>query len=388
MFKKILITCLLCLMTAGAVDSAGTQPIKIGALFAESGKVADVGTASRLVAEMTLKEINAGGGILGRTVEMVVYDTESDPNVALRMARQLVEKDGVLAIIGPTSTGSGMAIKKYTEENEIPVIMTVGGDPVIAGGKFGPYAWTFKVPQRSSTAVRKIYENLQAKGVSTVALLTASDGFGQDGLRHLEALADEFGITVAAKETMDPQAMDFSAQAFKLSMAGPQAVIIWTMGPSGAVATKNFANLPGDKPLLVQCHGIPGPKFLELAGSAAEGVIMPGTKIMAPDYLADDDPQKSVILKFIEDYTAQGYGEKFPLNTHSGYAFDAVTLLKAGLEKAGAAERTALRDALETLQGVVGVSGVFSLTPEDHNGLGTDSMIMLEVQDGQYRLAE
>lgn len=388
MFKKILITCLLCLVSSGTVDSADTQPLKIGALFAESGKVAYVGTASRLVAEMALKEVNANGGILGRSVEMVVYDTESDPNVALRMARQLVEKDGVLAIIGPTSTGSGMAIKKYTEENEIPVIMTVGGDPVIAGGKFGPYAWTFKVPQRSSTAVRKIYEHLQAKGVSSVGLLTASDGFGQDGLRHLEALSAEYGITVSAAETMDPQAMDFSAQAFKLSMAEPQAVIIWTIGPAGAVATKNFSNLPGEKPLLVQCHGQPGPKFLELAGAAAEGVIMPGTKIMAPDFLADDDPQKPVIKKFIEDYTAQGYDDEFPLNTHSGYASDAMTLLKAGLEKAGTFERPALRDGLETLQGVVGVSGIFSLSSEDHNGLDTDSMIMLEVEGGAYRPAE
>ncbi|MFW5733921.1 MAG: ABC transporter substrate-binding protein [Oceanidesulfovibrio sp.] len=388
MFKTILITCLLCLTTAGAVDSADTSPIKVGGLFAESGKVAFVGTASRLVAEMTLKDINDNGGILGRTVEMVVYDTESDPNVALRMARQLVEKDEVLAIIGPTSTGSGMAIKKYTEENEIPVIMTVGGDPVIAGGKFGPYTWTFKVPQRSSIATRKIYEHLQSKGVSKVGLLTASDGFGQDGLRHLKALAGEYGITVSAEETMDPQAMDFSAQAFKISMAEPQAVIIWTIGPAGAVATKNFANLPGDKPLLVQCHGQPGPKFLELAGIASEGVIMPGTKIMAPDHLADDDPQKPVIKQFIADYTEQGYDDEFPLNTHSGYASDAMTLLKAGLEKAGAAERPALRNALETLQGVVGISGVFSLSPEDHNGLDTDSMIMLEVMDGAYRPAE
>ncbi|QJT10195.1 ABC transporter substrate-binding protein [Oceanidesulfovibrio marinus] len=388
LFKKILITCMLCLLTAGTVDSADIQPIKIGGLFAESGKVAFVGTASRLVAEMTLKEINDNGGILGRPVKMVVYDTESDPNVALRMARELVEKDDVLAIIGPTSTGSGMAIKKYTEEQGIPTIMTVGGDPVIAGGKFGPYTWTFKVPQRSSVAVRKIYQYLQSKGVSSVALLTATDGFGQDGLRHLKSLAGEYGMTVTAEETMDPQAMDFSAQAFKLSMAQPQAVIIWTIGPAGAVATKNFSNLPGEKPLLVQCHGQPGPKFLELAGQAAEGVVMPGTKIMAPGYLADDDPQKPVILKFIDDYTAQGYDKEFPLNTHSGYAFDAITLLKAGLEKAGTPERAALRDSLEQLQGVVGVSGVFSLTPEDHNGLGTDSMMVLEVKDGAYRPAE
>lgn len=373
---------LLCSFSAQAAD-----PIKIGGLFADSGKVAFVGTASKLVAQMAVDEINAAGGVLGRPLELVLRDTESNPNLALRGARELVEKEGALAIIGPTSTGSGMAMKKYIEENEIPTLMTVGGDPVIAGGKFGPYHWTYKVPQRSSVAVKKIYGYLKAKGLTKVALLTAKDGFGQDGSRHLNGLAPEFGLSVVAEESMDPGDTDFSAQAFKLSVAGPQAVIVWTIGPAGAVAAKNFANLPGDKPLLVQCHGQPGPKYVELAGGAAEGSVMPGTKLMAAAQLADTDPQKPVILGFIEGYTARGFEKDFPINTHSGYAYDALLLLKAGLEKAGKADRAALRDALAQLSGVVGVSGVFSTTEEDHNGLDTDSMLMLEVKDGAYTIA-
>ncbi len=382
---------LACVLTWHDADRAhAAEPIKIGGLFAESGKVAFVGTASRLVAQMTVDAINAEGGVLGRPLELVVYDTESDPNVALRMARQLVEKDGVLAIIGPTSTGSGMAMKKYVEEEGIPTIMTVGGDPVIAGGKFGPFHWTFKTPQRSSTAVRKIYGHLRDAGLTNIALLTATDGFGQDGLRHLQGLAEEHGLAIVAEETMDPAAMDFSAQAFKLSMAKPQAVIVWTIGPAGAVASKNFAELPLDpaaQPLVVQCHGQPGPKYVELAGAAAEGDLMPGTKIMAAEQLPDDDPQKPIVQAFIADYTAAGHDEEFPLNTHSGYAYDALLLLTEGLKAAGVAERGPLRDAIEQLDGVVGVSGVFTLSPEDHNGLDVDSMVMLTIKDGAYVLA-
>jgi branched-chain amino acid transport system substrate-binding protein len=386
--KKLLLA-LAALFLLSSPPALAAEPIVIGGLFADSGKVAFVGTASRLVAEMAVKRINEAGGVLGRPLEMVVYDTESDPNIALRMARQLVEKDKVLAIVGPTATGSGMAVKKYTEEQQIPAVMTVGGDVVIAGGKFGPYKWTFKVPQRSSIAVKKIYAHLRDQGISTIALLTAKDGFGQDGRRHLQSLAGEYGLNVVAEETMDPSETDFSAQAFKLAVAEPQAVVVWTIGPAGAVVAKNFANLPGDqKPLLVQCHGQPGPKYVELAGAAAEGTLMPGTKLMAADELPDSDPQKPVILDFIEQYTALGYHEQFPINTHSGYADDAMRLLKAGLEKAGVAERDALRQALEQLDQVVGVSGVFDPTPEDHNGLDTDSMVMLVVKNGQYTMAD
>lgn len=360
------------------------DPILIGGVFAESGPAAEIGAATRLVAEMALARINEKGGILGRPVKLVTYDTQSSPEVALRMVRQLVESDNVLAVIGPTSTGEGMAVKKYTEERQVPAIMTVGGDAIVAGGKYGPFFWTFKVPQRTAIAVDKIFGHLKAKGLTKVALLTAKDPFGQDGLDALKALAPKYGVEIIAEENLDAKGADFSAEAFKLVMAKPQAVVIWTIGPAAAIAAKNFASLPGDKPVLVESHGIAGPNFLKLAGDAAEGVVMPATKLMIADELAASDPQKPVIARFVADYEAAGLQAKFPMNTHSGYAYDALLLLDAGLHKAGKADRQALRDALENLKNVVGVSGVFNVTPQDHNGLATDSLVMVKVKGGKF----
>src|SRR5512142_2858285 len=98
LFLVLAFVCLSC--SAFAAD-----PILIGGIFAESGPTAEIGTATRLVAEMTLKQINDKGGVLGRPLKLIAYDTQSTPEVALRMARQLVESDKVLALIGPTSTG-------------------------------------------------------------------------------------------------------------------------------------------------------------------------------------------------------------------------------------------------------------------------------------------
>lgn len=386
---KILILLAALLLPAAAFAAAAPEgdPIVIGGLFAQSGPAAVVGTPSKLVAEMTVAQLNATGGILGRPVKLISYDTESSPDVALRQARQLVEGDKVLAIIGPTSTGEGLAVKKYTEEKKVPAIMTVGGDAIIAGGKFGPFDWTFKAPQRTATAVDKIYEYLKGKNISKIAVMSSKDAFGQDGLAELKANAGKFGVEILAEESFDPKGTDFSAQAFKLQAAKPQAVVVWTIGPAGAIAAKNFAALPGERPLLVQSHGQPGPSYLELAGEAAGGTIMPGTKLMAPESLPDEDPQKIVIESFIKAYKDAGIQEKFPLNTHSGYAYDALALLRAGLEKAGKADPEALRAALEKLQNVVGVSGVYTTSSQDHNGLHGDSMIMLIVDSGRYKLA-
>jgi branched-chain amino acid transport system substrate-binding protein len=387
MAKILLLAALLFCFAQNALAEPAGEPIVIGGLFAQSGPAAVVGTPSKLVAEMTVKQLNDMGGVLGRPLKLISYDTESSPDVALRHARQLVEGDHVLAIIGPTSTGEGLAVKKYTEEKHVPVIMTVGGDAVIAGGKFGPFDWTFKAPQRTATAVAKIYEYLKGKNISKIAVMSSKDAFGQDGLAELKDNAAKFGIEIIAEETFDPKGTDFSAQAFKLQAAKPQAAVVWTIGPAGAIAAKNFAALPGDRPLLVQCHGQPGPSYLELAGEAAGGTIMPGTKLMAPESLPDEDPQKLVIEAFIKAYKDNGIQAKFPLNTHSGYAYDALTLLRAGLEKAGKAEPEALRDALAKLQNVVGVSGVYNTSSQDHNGLGQDSLIMLIVDTGRFKLA-
>ena len=111
------------------------DPIKIGAFFALSGPAATIGTPTKLVAQMVVDKINKEGGINKRPLELAIGDTESDPTKALMEAKRLVEKDKVVALIGPTRTDEGMAVKPYIEDTaHIPIIMTIGGDPVISGG--------------------------------------------------------------------------------------------------------------------------------------------------------------------------------------------------------------------------------------------------------------
>ena len=135
---------------------------------------------------------------------------------------------------------------------------------------------------------------------------------------------------------------------------------------------------------LVQCHGLPGPKYIELAGAAAEENIMPSTKLMAADQLPESDPQKPVILRFIHLYTdVYHYDKDFPINTHSGYAWDAIYIVANAMKKVGT-NPDKLRAAIEETKGYVGVSGVYNITPKDHNGLGTDSMIIVKIKNGKW----
>lgn len=370
----------------GGRAALAEEPVKIGAFFALSGPAATIGTPTKLVAQMVVDKINKEGGINKRPVELVVGDTESDPTKALLEAKRLIEKEKVTTLIGPTRTDEGMSVKGYIEDTaHIPIVMTIGGDPVIAGGKFGPFTWTFKTPQRTSVAVQKTYDYLRSQKITKIGLLTASDGFGKDGAVALEKLAPEFGMDAVAREVFAVTDTDMTPQLLKIKQSGAQAVICWTIGPAGARVAKNVKQLALGIPL-VQCHGQPDPKYIELAGDAAEGSIMPSTKLMVVDQLSDADPQKAVIKEFIDLYkNVYKFDQQYPINTHSGYAWDAIYMAANAMRQAGA-EPGALRDAIEKTRGYVGVSGVFNLTPEDHNGLGTDSLVMVKVENGKWVL--
>jgi len=366
--------------------SIAAEEIRLGAFFDLSGPASNIGTPTKLVAEMAVAEINKAGGVAGRPLKLVIGDTEGNPAKAATLAKKFIYQDKVAAIIGPTRTGTGMTVKPIVEKAGIPTFMTVGGDPIIMGGKYGSFEYVFKSPQRSETAVKRLFTYLRDKKLERVALLYAADSFGKDGAEWMEKLAPEFGITFAARESFGPQDTDMTPQLTRLRNDAPQAVICWTIGPAGAIVAKNRHQLGIELPLF-QCHGLPDPKYIELAGAASEGDRMPSTKLLVAAQLPDSDPQKKTILNFIHLYDeVYDFDRQFPINTHSGYAWDAVTIVAEAIRKAGT-EPKALRQAIENTKDFVGVSGIYNLTPEDHNGLDIDSMVMVEVRDGGFVLA-
>lgn len=387
MNRLVVVALALMLVLAGG-SAAAQEPIKIGAFFDLSGPAAFIGTPTKLVADMVVDKINKEGGVNGKTIELIIGDTEGDPAKAVNIAKKFIYKDKVAAIIGPTRTGTGMAVKKIIQDGQVPAFMTVGGDPVIMGGeKLGPFDWIFKSPQRSSVAVKRLYMYLKEKRLTRIALLTASDGFGKDGVQWLTTLAPEFGLEVVAQEAFGPKDTDMTAQLTNAKNAKPQALVVWTIGPAGSIVSKNRAQLGIDLPLF-QCHGLPDPKYIELAGKASEGDRMPATKLMVADALPDSDPQKPVIEEFIRLYTeVYGFHKQFPVNTHSGYAWDAIMIVAEAMKRVGT-QPNDLRAAIEQTTGYVGISGVFNLTQEDHNGLDVDSMVIVQVRGGKFVMAD
>ncbi len=373
----------LTLFFAGGLALAA-DPIKLGAFFDLTGAGSAIGTPTKLVAEMVVKKINGEGGISGRPLELVIADDEGDPTKAAIIAKKFIESDKVVAIIGPTRTDTGMAAKPIIEQMKVPTFMCVGGDPVVT---VPPFRWTFKSPQRTSVAVKKTYDYLKKKELQKMAIITSADGFGRDGKNWLEKLAPDYGLRIIIGESFQATDNDMTTQLIKIKAASPEAIICWTIGKAGSIVAKNVKQLAIPAPLF-QCHGLPDPIYIKLAGEASEGNIMPSTKLMVASQLSDADPQKKVILEFIRLYKdVYQYDRQFPINTHSGYAWDAIYIVANAMKKVGT-NNEKLRETIENTKGYVGVSGIYNLTAEDHNGLGTDSMVMVQIAGGQWKMLE
>ena len=321
----------LVILLAVSVAAAAAPPIKVGGLFDLSGKAANIGQPTKDVAEMVIDRINKGGGINGRKLVLVVADTESEPGKAVVALQRLIQKEKVACIIGPTTTGATMACAKAIEQAGIPMIACAGGDAPVQPTK----KWIFKSPQRTSSAVECLYSYLKANKMTTVGLLGASDKFGQEGEAVLKKLAPKYGIKIVAQESFNPSDMDMTVQLAKVAKAKPKAIVVWTIGPAGGIIAKN-AKAAGIKSPLFQCHGQPDENYLKMAGAAANGTMMPATKLMVAGQLPKSDRQRAVVQDFVREFNARKLGT---VGTHSGYAWDAIQIASRALKKAGKRDR-------------------------------------------------
>lgn len=355
------------------------EPYKIGGIFAITGPSSFLGDPEKKSMEMIIDELNAKGGIDGHPLQAVIYDTEGDPTKTVLATNKLISNDKVLAIVGPSLTPTTLAIVPLVEKEKIPLISCAAGIKITDPIK----PWVFKTAQSDLLAVAAIYQHMQKQNIKKVGTITVETAFGESGKEQLEAQAAKFGIELVQKETFGAKDTDMTAQLTKIRSAQPQAIICWGTNPGPAVIAKNVQQMNIKIPLY-QSHGVASPKFVELAGDAAEGILLPTGKILVAQQLPDKDPQKAVLLNYIEQFEKRF---QMPVSGFGGYAYDAIRMLAAALPGTDG-NKEKLRDNLEQLKGLVGISGVFNFSPTDHNGLGPDAFVMVKIEKGGWKLLE
>jgi len=362
-----------------ACPTMAADPVRIGALFSVTGPPSFLGEPERNTAQMVADEINKAGGIAGRKIHLVVYDTQGDPTKANQAATRLIKDDKVSAIIGPSTTGETMAIIPLVEKAQIPLISCAAGVKITEPVK----KWVFKTAQNDALAVARIYEHLKKRGINKVAILSVSDGFGSSGREQLKAQANAHGMQILSDETYGPKDTDMTAQITKIRTSQAQALICWGTNPGPAVVARNFKQLGLQIPLYMS-HGVSSKKFIELAGTAAEGIVLPSGRVLVASLLPSSDPQKKALLSFVK-----GYQNRYKIegDHFGGHAWDAMMLLKKAIEKGGD-KPAAIRDAIENTRNFSGIGGIFNFSAEDHAGLTKDAFVLVEVKNSDWILAK
>ncbi len=357
----------------------GAEPYKIGGIFSVTGAQSFLGDPEKKSMEMFVEAINNQGGIDGHPLEAIIYDDEGDPTKANLAANKLISKDNVLAVIGPSTTPTTLAISPALEQAKVPLISCAAGIKITDPVK--PYV--FKTAQSDVLAVAAIYKYMQKQNIKKVGIITVAGAFGESGKEQLQLQAPTFKMEIVQEESFDAKDTDMTAQLTKIRKAQPDAVICWGTNPGPAVIAKNMQQLGMTMPLY-QSHGVASGKFIELAGDAAEGIILPTGKILVSNLLSDSDANKPVLLQYIKDFEGR---YKMPVSGFGGYAYDAMGILAKAL-KGTEGNRDKVRQNIENLKGFVGISGTFNFSPQDHNGLGEDAFVMVRIQKGTWALLQ
>jgi branched-chain amino acid transport system substrate-binding protein len=363
-----------------AFAAHAAPPIKIGSFLSVTGPAAFLGDPEQKTLELYVDKINAAGGVLGRKLTLVSYDSAGNADKARTFVKRLIEEDKVDAIVGGSTTGETMAVIPLIEQAEMPFISLAGAVVIVEPVK----KWVFKTPHTDRMACEKIFVDMKARNISKIGLISGSGGFDKSMRAQCMEVAGKYGIEIVADETYGVKDTDMTAQLTKMRQnAQIQAVLNAGFGAGPAIVTKNFRQIGMSVPLY-QSHGVASKTYIQLSGGAANGVRLPAAALLVADALPASDPQKKVVEAYKHAFESRYHQD---VSTFGGHAYDGLYLVVDAMKKAHGTDKAKVRDAIESTRGWMGVDGEYNLSPTDHMGLDLSAFRMLEIKNGDWTLA-
>lgn len=375
MFRRTMLAAAAGLLTSGALMTGaafaqGGAPVQLGAIEILSGPNAAYGTAIRAGLELALGEINAKGGVLGgRQINLVIEDSAGNKDQAINAARKLIGRDKVVAIIGPTLSNEMFAAGPVANERRIPIM----GTSTTANGitEMGQFVFRTSLPE--SDVIPVTLKAAQGRGVKSIALMYANDdAFSKSGFDVMKAAAEKAGLNIVATEAFGSKDTDFSAQLTKIKALKPDAIGISALvEPISGVLLQARQLGIGKETLFVGGNGSNSPKLGEIAGAAADGLI-----VGSPWFVGKSDEMNQ---KFVAAFRAKNGKEP---DQFAAQAYDAAYIMAEAFNRAGEADSLKVRDAL-TRTKYTGVMGPFTFTP-GRDPASTEGVVVLEMRGGKF----
>ena len=360
------------LLLAAGVVRAEEPAVPLGAIEVLSGPNAAYGTAIKAGLDLALAEVNAKGVLGGRKIALIVEDSAANKDQAINAARKLIGRDKVVAIIGPTLSNEMFAVGPVANERKIPIL----GTSTTASGITAIGEYVFRTALPESDVIPVALNKVKARGVKTIALMYANDdAFSKSGFDVMKAAAEKAGLQIVAVESFGSKDSDFSAQLTKIKALKPDAIGVSALVEpvSGVLLAARQLGI-GSETMFVGGNGSNSPKLGEIAGKAADGLM-----VGSPWFVGKDTPANT---KFVADFN-KAYGHD--PDQFAAQAYDAMKIMAAAIDHSGNAEPGKIRDAMLTTK-FDGVMGPFSFTP-GRDPASTEGVVVLVMQGGKFNIA-
>jgi branched-chain amino acid transport system substrate-binding protein len=361
---KILTTIISAVILIVATAQAGT--VKIGFNVPLTGFAAADGKSALNGAELAVEQANAAGGINGDKIELVVYDDQASPKEAVPIALKLIEKDGVIAAISGSYSGSTRAAAGVFQEAGVPYIAAYAVHPDITRAGNYVFRTSFVGEVQGRAGAKLIGDTLGAK---KVVLITLKNDFGKSLAAGLKQAAGDYGISITAEYEYSIKDRQFGPIVSKVKSDKPDAIYasgyFFTAGPLVSQLRAAGITVP-----IIGQEGYDSQKFIEIAGAASEGTIITTS--------LNRDSTSAETKDFIREFEKKS-GHKSDMVAASAHT--AVKVIVAAMRKAGTSSKSALRDAIAATS-LVASTGSISF-----NALGEvrkDVQVQV-VKDGKWR---
>lgn len=358
----------MCALLLSALPAQAADPIRIGVLAPLVGAAADDGLNVKNSCELAAEKINAAGGILGRKVELVVYDDRADPKEAIPLANRLIQKDRVAAVVGGSYSFPSRAVATVFQDEEIPFVAAYAVHPGITQAGSFCFRNGFLGIVEGRAIAKVLDRDLK---VQRVALLYPDNDFGRtmaQGFREYMKLRPS-SMTVVYETTFAGSEKDFRPLLTKMRARNPQAAVA-----SGYYFQTGLlldqARQMGLKTPFIGEQGSDSPLLLKIAGKSAEGFLMATN-------LDRDDPDP-VAKEYLTAYRKRFGNDP---NMCGGSAYDSMLLLAEAIRRSGSAEPAAICKALQGIQ-LRGVTGLIRFAPNREVIRPVQIQI---VRDGKFR---
>ncbi|OOG56153.1 ABC transporter substrate-binding protein [Polaromonas sp. C04] len=380
MFKKLLLASAFGL---SILPLAANAQIKVGVTISTTGPAASLGIPEKMAFAIMPKEI------AGKKIEYIVLDDASDPVAAVKNSRKFVSEDKVDIIMGSSTTPASLAMIDVAADSQTPMISIASSisivDPVDAK-RF----WVFKTPQTDAIMMTAMTAHMADHGIKTVGLIGFNDAYGEGVMSVFNTLAGPRKLNVVAQERYSRTDTSVIGQVLKLMAANPDAIMIAASGTPAALPARTLKER-GYKGKIYFTDGVINEDFLRVGGKDVEGAYLPAGPFVVATQLPDSNPIKKVSLEFMKLYDA-AY-PRDPANSFSAHAWNTYLILKNAVPIAlktaqpGTKEfRRALRDAIENTTNLVTTHGIMNMSKTDHMGFDQRSRVMVQIQNGKWKL--